>query len=493
MIVKVGDHEWRPQAVVSLFLELVLHGVMVLAYATYLPQGHRADSGKDSAVRLGFVLRVSLVLGIFAGLGGGAHMASAQSSVGFKDPADMKALLDYRLPDWGYRTMKLHFGLTGNGEKQSGCTYCSDATNASASEVLNVLWSHEGEKRVWSWNAMQAGSWNWRQTQQEPEDRIGSDLAGQLSLGVFTRNYVASDFFLTGNASAYGIYQEARANEGSYHHFSLDRTFNGSLGLGGGVGRMRDVTPVLQAQRISERLQALGRSPLSQEDVLRLASVLAREGGYSRVFDRPDRQLWRDVLEPLLAKGETLAPYEVYYLGDVFDEVLGSRREGVLVELRGQVARATQEDGNFFGETDWGPSIGMSWSHNLNLDHQLSASLSTAYTWSDFDGGAEAERGTAVLSLVHQWVVADRLWWVNGVSGILRYSEWTPRATQSVISRDKTAQLHSALSFYVEDRVSMGPWVDVRWERLESADTWRENLTWTLQFNITYDLQNLLY
>src|SRR5262245_51282186 len=185
----------------------------------------------------------------------------------------MEALLSYRLPDWGYRTMRLRLGLTGNGSKTSGCTYCTDQTAAMSSETLALQWYRESEQRVWSVFGRQDGLWAWAQDDQEPENEIDSHLVGRVFVAADSRHYLAGDVFITGNASGEGRYEEGRARVGAESNVSVARTFSGSVSLGPGLGRMRDVTPLLQAQRLSERLQALGRPPLSEEDVLRLASV----------------------------------------------------------------------------------------------------------------------------------------------------------------------------------------------------------------------------
>ena len=447
-------------------------------------------------MRLSFVLAVNVACGIAADLET-PRIVSAQTSIGFTHPDSMAALLSYRLPDWGYRTIRLDFGLLGNGYKNSGFPANSNETAASASQALNLQWYRESEQRTWSLFGRQSGSWNWNQTSQEPEDAIASNLQGTVSAGGFSRNYISGNLFMSGSASANAQYREQRAHEDSNRELSIRRDFSGAVSLGTGLGRMRDVTPILQAERINERLQALGRQPLPLEDVLRLASVLAKQGGYYRVFDRPNRQLWRDMLEPLIARGETLSPFELYYLGDVFYEALGSRREGFLVNASASLQRETEDFANAyttsFGLTYWGPNVGVEWSHNLNLDHQLSASGDANYSWLDFDNGAEGERGIVFVSLEHQWVVADRFLWSNGLSGNLAYNEITAPAEVRTISRQKAARLLSVFSFYVEDRIRLAPSAEVNWTRQEFGDAWREQMNWHLELNIIYDLENRLF
>ena len=454
-------------------------------------------------MRLGYILAVNVAFGFATDLEE-ARTASAQSmatdrtnvvSVGFSNPQDMNALLAYRLPDWGYRTISLQFSLFGHGEKNSGCPGCPGATAAAASENLQLSWYRESERRTWSWHGSQNGIWNWDQTSdRQPDDIVESQLSASLSLGTLRRDYVAGNFFMRGNASVEATYEEARAHEDTLRALALERTFRANLGLGVGVGRIRDVTPVLQAQRISERLKALGREPLSQDDVLRLASVFAQAGGYYRVFDRPNRQLWQDVLEPLVVRGEMLTPFEVYYLGDVFYEQLGSRREGFTIEVSGQVQRDTRDDGYTYGSTYWGPSVSAEWDHNLSLDHQLSAFMSATYFWGDYDGPMDREVGIASLTFQHQWVVADRMLWINSLNGNLFYNE-VPRflRDERLITRDLQTRFRSEFSFYVENHLRLGPRGEVTWRHYETDPRWTENLAWNLELNVIYDLENALF
>jgi hypothetical protein len=78
-------------------------------------------------------------------------------------------------------------------------------------------------------------------------------------------------------------------------------SYQGSLSAGVGLGRVRDVTPVYQAQVMEDRLRrtgALSRA-LTPGARYRLASLLATRGGPGYAHQRPDKYFW-EALERVL-------------------------------------------------------------------------------------------------------------------------------------------------------------------------------------------------
>ncbi len=424
-----------------------------------------------------------------------ADPAAAQTSVGFTNPEDVSTLLDYRLPDWGYRTVTLGLGSGGLGSNRYGSMSYSDnsRTVANAQQGLYVTWHRESEPRNWSVSAGEEGDWSWQRVGTTAGRGYQSTFTEELDLSGSIRDYARGDTYLLGSADIRGRYQEDRSHQGSGGSVYLQRSLSTSVGMGAGYGRVRDVTPLLQAQRLSERLRALGREPLSREDVLRLAGVFARIGGYQRVFDRPDRQLWRDVLEPLLGRGEPLSPYEVLYLRDVLQENLGSREEGARVELSARASRSSTGGNEREWSTNLGPAIDARWIHNLSLDRQLALAFSGSYSWWDYSNPAQGkhELGLGSLSTQHLWVVADRAIWTTFLTGSFRYSE-VPES--DFISRERLLGLQSTYRFYIEDRVSLSPTVRVQWQRTGTGDRRHDEYwNWQLNLGLNYDLENALF
>jgi len=161
------------------------------------------------------------------------------------------------------------------------------------------------------------------------------NLVGNYGVGGGLNQYLGEGQFFLGLLGNGGQYYEESIIEVSDADEIRNFRRNHHFGIGPSVGwgRARDVTPLIRAQRLSERLIALDRPPLTSDQVQQIARVLATEQGYRTVFDRPERSFWRDVLEPMLDQENPLSPYEIFYLRDVLAEDIGPRREGV--ELRG--------------------------------------------------------------------------------------------------------------------------------------------------------------
>lgn len=81
-----------------------------------------------------------------------------------------------------------------------------------------------------------------------------------------------------------------------------------SLGIGTGLGRVRDVTPVHEAQVLEERLLATGAlsRPLSRPAREKLAGLFAAGDGISFAHGRPDKYFWGE-LERVLSDDGALA------------------------------------------------------------------------------------------------------------------------------------------------------------------------------------------
>jgi hypothetical protein len=408
----------------------------------------------------------------------------AQTSIGFKNPDDISTLLDYRLPDWGYRTLFLNFDFVGQGHDGP----LVDNSNAELRQSLDFTRYGESEDRFWLLEARQRLNWDWN----EDTDSLKTTAArfnGGLTLSAELSEYLSDDFFWTGSVSLSGDYNESRSHDVSGRDADFRRSFVGSLEPGIGIGQIRDVTPILRAMRINERLRALGRTELPPEDVHGLAEVFARSEGYFAVFDRSDRHFWQDMLEPFVGSGEPLSPFEVLYLRESSFEQLGSRQEGALASAGIELSRTAA--GGREPRDELGPWVEAAWSHNLDLNHQISSDFESFYLWNQRPEQVSiAERGQASLTGSYLWVLADRVVWNNSLAGRVEYLEEESGAAAT----DQTVSWTSRCEYYVEDHVSLVPRIVLQWERRKLFDMKAEDhRDWRVEFAINYNLGRALY
>lgn len=410
------------------------------------------------------------------------HLAPAQTSIGFSHPRELDALLQYRLPDWGYRTTRLQFALNGYGSSGQGGHYSQGA----ASDSLHHFIYHESERGTSTISFSQGGAWEWQQSGPAGTQGVGQSYRANAGISAERKRYVSEQVFISGHAILSGSYSDRRYHGPGYRSVGLERTAYASAGVGAGLGRLRDVTPLLQALRMSERLAATGRAPLGTESVEKVASVLARAGGYEAVFDRPDRRFWDDALKPLVGDGAPLTPFELFYLRDARVEALGNRLEGW--SLGAQLFLSQDMTAGRTPVVRTSVVAYGTWYHNLTLEHQVSAGGSVQHFHRNHGGSAPDEirqQETIGLYVEDLRIIADRTAWRNSLGGSLFI--WSDTADRRTY-HNRSASFTSQLDYYIEDRVTLSPGFRWNWGHFESGFARSESRGWSLNCALSYAL-----
>ena len=432
------------------------------------------------------VLAVCLVLA--------AASAQAQTSVGFQNPDDLDALLSYRLPNWGYRIWDGTFQLDGAGMSQSNRSQNTNNMDIAS----NFKLFRESEARTWSLMARASGVLERTRVGRDDEvERESSDtFLGQLA-GNWKAYTGSSDWFVGLNGIATASYLDNVISErdafDSTETSNFRRQYSTGAAASWGYGRLRDVTPLVRAQRLSERLLALGRAPLSSADVVAVAEVLAQESGYRTVFDRGDRRFWRDVFEPLvLDDGDHFSPYEIHYLEEVINESVGSRSEGWFMAV--QAAWAETRNGRSSSWTinrEQGIGLIGRWSHNLSLERQV-VFFGEVGQMSTDAGGDEGMILQAYLQCEYLETLTDRNRFSASLRGDAGYMD---RQDSGMINRVFNARFMVEDNLYVEDNVALRPYATVAWQTMSGSSFGYETplVYWEYGVSLHYYFDHLLY
>lgn len=417
-----------------------------------------------------------------------AETAGAPVTIGFPDSASIGPLLRFRLPNWGYRTAPLEFTSSAGGGSQP----LLKQSSARIVETFAPRWYREGERAVRHLNLRQEGRWDWSQATASGRLATQNSLSGSVSLDGGQNVYAGGALFTHMSAYLLAGYDESLSRHDSTRAMRVGRSFQASPRLGIGLGRIRDVTPVLRALRLNERVRALGREPLAAGALTHVAETLTRETAYLNTLDRPDRRFWDDLLRPLAGVGNPLSPFEVFYLRDALFEKLGSRREGhqisagLELQREGRAGRAPVDS--------YGPWLQAGWSHNLSLDHQLAADFNGSHMRVAAGGiGSRvlAEYSRAAVTTTYLWDLADRFSWTNSLEGTVGY---TRARTQDYQSREQTMTFDSRCFYYVEDRLTLAPQLRFAWDRYGAPHGYRrERRYWAFQCALSYDLGRGLF
>ena len=238
-------------------------------------------------------------------------------------------------------------------------TYDNDALSCDADVTYHQ--HAEGEQRYLDWSLNPSFSWVESETKRSSYDGSEVDFANSnesssTSFGCYLqldyRSYMIHDRYLAVDmAGSYylrnrdyesGDDDYSRKNEQDYHRYSI----NPRVGIGN--GRMRDVTNVVRAQRMSDRLMKISGTNLTDEQILTLAQYLDRQPAYQAMFDfdyTPDNKstssfddnasdyhFWQDTLTQLGLENLTYDQF-LYITQEARQNTLLKRQQGRLIEF----------------------------------------------------------------------------------------------------------------------------------------------------------------
>ncbi len=415
----------------------------------------------------------------------------AQTSIGFGDPDAVSNLLDYRLPAWSYRVWDLDFDLSGSGvdAHRSNVSHSTQFMTDFGTDFRQNWESEErdlmvGGRFYGAYSRFRTGNSDYEEHQHQLEGSLSIDGGTQLYLGegpfsILAAAYIGRQYTEdVSDATWYGILEE-------YSDYRRRSNYSGSAGVG--WGRVRNVVPLLRAERLSERLVALGRSRLSSGQVREIADVLAREFAYREVFDRSDRHFWDDVLAPMLEPGNPLSPFDILYLMEVLNENLGERRQGFAVTARYQYRESTSDiRGTYTNSTRQRiPEITFLWCTNPSLSHQINLEASWQYYWTY--NWQNSESNVTHLRAYHTWNLADRY----RLDTRLLYS--IGNLIGSDVKSIHEVTLNSSFNIFLEDQVSLGAGVSVRYGWDEVRDDKYTDWNWSYRLGLTYHLDRTIF
>lgn len=416
-----------------------------------------------------------------------------QDVVGYSDPAADGALFDYRLPTWGYWTNQVEGSLGGQGRRFSSDTDQSDGDDLELALGGSTFFRHESEIQTLGLQFRLSGSHDRSTTKSQ----VGSDpmvessrraYAADADLGARWERYFVPQLAWILNGAAEAGYREARAEDPGSESSTVWRVARLEIGTGIAIGRVRDVTPVLRAERLAERFVALGRPRPSRAQVHALAGQIAQRQRYVEVYERPEKFFWPAVLAELTADAG-LTPFEILYLIEALDEPLASRSQGRVFELTAGRSRYTSDTASDYTATILRATALAS--HNLSLTQQISARA--GFSRDETDPGAGGVSQLSRISKVwdlsgsHLWDIADRL--------VVRSTVAFARESNEIVDSQESDydRLEASLraDYFVEDHLSLRPWVSWLSERVDRsgegvANTTDDRDSWNFGCSITY-------
>ena len=387
----------------------------------------------------------------------GFHTAPAQETVGFSDPDAIRHLENYRLPTWDYSVLFLDFDGNFNSINQF-----NDAKDRTTFGRVAPAYRYyrESEAMIIEGFANVPLTMNrWFNEDPNGNERTDNNF-GALLNGVGDAKYYLDDLLFALGHAEININTNRRTTDGDNQQEIFRRTADSRfmIAAGAGYGRVRDVTPVIRALRLNERLNAIGMGGLSDGQIQDVAGIFAKRNGYGWVYDRPNRHFWNDVGNVVPGMLDNFSFFDAYYLGDVLAEATGQRFEGwdaaaqAFVDHR-RFSDKREVDGNTTLDMDQSHSqVGLNLAgrffHNLSLEQMISVRANLGFGMFYPDQGDSERLLLAGIELGNLYNITDRLLVQSAIS--INYDK--VGSGDNAIS-DRIFRTSSAITYFIEDNI----------------------------------------
>lgn len=403
----------------------------------------------------------------------------AQQQTGFSDPDDIQQLLDYRLPDWGYSNFVLD--LYSRGDFSSRLNRRSEdefeRTGRDATFLFNPSYElyRESEDRILDFRGDLTIDYRGDQNEATLDNQSSKskEWEGRAGFDVELQEYLSPNIYFLGAEDAdfryFSSSDEERLNGSlSQDEDRFQRIISSNTRVGIGIGRVRNVSPVIRALRLKERYGVLANgNQLDNGEVEEAADVFTRYDGYQQQYDRPEKHFWQAMDEASSGSFSDLQPFDMLYLTDVLDESIGQRLEGW--ELAGGGIFNYSNSLNRFDTPFQTPtferslSIGKNagafvdgrWFKNLSLNHQIGFTVVAGHTY-PLDSDVQYKWDTTVrVEANWLWNVTDRF--LMNTRLINRYDATKQKADEYFDggrSWVNDSVLSSSFTYFIENRLA---------------------------------------
>jgi hypothetical protein len=284
--------------------------------------------------------------------------------------------------------------------------------------------------------------------------------------------------------------------------------YGGSASLGLGLGRIRDVSGVYEAQVLEARLLETGRllRPLTTAERQRLAEVFYLSDGIGTVHDRPSKYLWAEIERVLAADGAledgALDAWSALRALEPVMLLAGSNRRagrfvgsfGFVSAERGHSDVVDRQEfaiwvNGVIGAYDVSEvssrtpierddaGVGLEWAEHHPLSMRSQVDLRTRLTLSSH------QKLAALLSGSTRYLIADR--WDATLTGVYQAQAWSAGEGRS--EPDWLVLGNAAVAYLLEDSWTLQVTLNVQQEHIREADVpeFFQSFT-TLSLGVTY-------
>ena len=316
------------------------------------------------------------------------------------DNTDPAVFTKYRIPQTDLKSLWFNTGLnfgsnkTINSYDQSFFYFSNNSYNSNFNYTFNpqYLLLHESEDNFFNFQIDVDGNYAHSYSSNESSQINTSNQSKQndysivINLSSTYRRYFNSGnifYSLSPHINAYMNQSKTEVISGtSAGNYINRKTQEYSISLGTGIGKLRDVTPVVVAVRFQERMKQLGliNQNLNENTIEDLAMQFYKRVYYNDIYSRPDKYFWQGIDKVLDKDGISIQGLNMYadaYLREAMSEVRFFRQEGLITGINLQLRyynyyeypTVLNENLNLLANPY------LMYSHQLSLNSQLSFNL----------------------------------------------------------------------------------------------------------------------
>ncbi len=443
-------------------------------------------------------------------------LCAALILIPFVVTAQSISITDFRIPESSYQ--RLTGTLNGNWATSSqdyGSLYPSTSMNTytNISNGFSYVLGTFSEERSLQINAALNSSYSSRDSKSdEPTAPFHTDQAS-LSASVrpnvnvlYAPYFIPDAWFWAGQVQATGTYSYSHTSsseqipnlDSSWASFLRTRNYQYAVSAGIGYGKVRDGQPIFAALRVLDKLEedsALVR-PLSRDEILTLADVLARRSEYSILQDRYYKFITEDVFKKLEAMGvikgglasafDVMKAVEVLQYERIEPRLFGWRASASIVRSAMQNQYNESEGGSFTRYAMEYLQLASDYGYPVSLNTQL-----YAYATLQFPREDSKRRIGATLGGTATYQMTDRI--------DARLGYILTRSSSPILGDDQSENFQRQLShqvtlgfiFFIENDVMFNVNTSYQHQRLDifignaigSPNTYS---TYSASFGITY-------
>jgi hypothetical protein len=432
------------------------------------------------------------------------------------DSAKVFLIYEYKLPEWGYS--RFYFNLYGTLSENDRSGQNRAFNDLGNSIHLNPYFYKylESEKLISSILISSVIGYSGQQQTVERESDTTKSKYYSHNTNLYTEAsftyYADSKWFMHFGTNNYFQYRENQSeliqlNNGQKSIFKnelINRYYRSLIRIGGGYGRIRNVTSVFRALRFNEKIKSLnGKTQLNTDDLQELSHFFTRKNSYGQIYQRSDKYFYSDLPKTILNSITGMAPWEIMYIDEVWDEILGDRFEGFEVSGGLLINYDKIHNSNPDAHEElflYGLYIDQKFYHNINPYYQIGTGVYCSLSKVINEKTPYNFLGNGSLRILNLWNLTDRMLIE------LDFGIETGFASGSGWERVDNYFTDFTLRYFLEDNLSFDMLIFYNYDR-----NWPQNLSfaydgknynnssyntekgWTIQFNLRYYLSQGLY